>query len=98
MSLKGAGNGLLSSLTVYELLLRGAEVEPNSPAITYIEDADTLSTVRLTRGQFITRLHQMIRLFRAGSSLPGEQKTSSSVADTTSIRPLSRKLPENTQA
>lgn len=64
MSLKGAGNGLLSSLTVYELLLRGAEVEPNSPAITYIEDADTLSTVRLTRGQFITRLHQMIRLFR----------------------------------
>lgn len=64
MSLKGAGNGSLSSLTVYELLLRGAKGDPNSPAITYIEDADKLSTVRLTRGQFIARLHQMIHFFR----------------------------------
>jgi hypothetical protein len=64
MSLKGAGNGLLSSLTMYELLLRGAEGEPSSPVITNIEDADKLSTVRLTRGQFIARLHQMIHFFR----------------------------------
>lgn len=64
MSLKVAGPGSLSSLTVYELLLRGAEGDPDAPAITYIEDADNLSSVSLTREQFIARLHRMIHLFR----------------------------------
>lgn len=64
MGFQGAGNGSSSSLTAYQLLLRGAENNPNSTAITYIEDADKVSTVKLTRVQFIARLHQMIHLFQ----------------------------------
>jgi acyl-coenzyme A synthetase/AMP-(fatty) acid ligase len=65
MSLKSAGNGSPSSLTVYELLLRDSEGDSCLPAITYIDDADELSTIRLTRAQFIARLHQMIHFLRA---------------------------------
>ncbi len=50
--------------TAYELLSRANAANPTGTAITYIEDADTLSTSKLTHAEFIARLHQMAHLFR----------------------------------
>ena len=50
--------------TTYELLSRANAANPTGTAITYIEDADTLSTSKLTHAEFIARLHQMAHLFR----------------------------------
>jgi fatty-acyl-CoA synthase len=52
-----------SASTVYELLSRGSAAKPAGTAITYIEDADTFSTSRLTHAEFIARLHQMAHFF-----------------------------------
>ena len=50
--------------TTYELLSRANAANPTGTAIIYIEDADTLSTSKLTHAEFIARLHQMAHLFR----------------------------------
>jgi fatty-acyl-CoA synthase len=53
-----------SASTVYELLSRASAANPTGTAITYLEDADTLSVTRLTHAEFIERLYQMAHLFR----------------------------------
>jgi fatty-acyl-CoA synthase len=52
-----------SASTVYELLSRASAAKPAGTAITYIEDADTFSTSKLTHAEFIARLHQMAHFF-----------------------------------
>jgi len=53
-----------SAPTAYDLLSRASAANPTGTAITYLEDADTLSTTKLTHGEFIARLHQIAHLFR----------------------------------
>jgi fatty-acyl-CoA synthase len=53
-----------SASTVYELLSRASAANPTGTAITYLEDADTLSVTRLTHAEFIERLYQMAHMFR----------------------------------
>ncbi len=53
-----------SASTAYELLSRASAANPTGTAITYLEDADTLSTSKLTHAEFIARLHRMAHLFR----------------------------------
>lgn len=65
MSLKiGSVQSTSSASTVYELLSRASAANPTGTAITYLEDADTLSATKLTHSEFIERLHQMAHLFR----------------------------------
>src|SRR5258706_553407 len=65
MNLKiGSVQSTSSASTVYELLSRASAANPTGTAITYLEDADTLSATKLTHAEFIERLHQMAHLFR----------------------------------
>jgi NAD(P)-dependent dehydrogenase (short-subunit alcohol dehydrogenase family) len=52
-----------SASTIYELLSRASAANPAGTAITYLEDADTFSTSKLTHAEFIARLHQMAHFF-----------------------------------
>lgn len=61
---KAGDSSNLAGATAYSLLSNASAIYADRTAVTFIEDGETLTTVSLTYGEFISRLHKMTRLFQ----------------------------------
>jgi hypothetical protein len=76
-----------SASTAYELLSRASAANPTGTAITYLEDADTLSTSKLTRSSlpFELMFHQKASINQTPRERPLRARRGHSTTDKLSI-------------